>query len=196
MSAEDIPIRLAREVLRVGSMDLWQYQAFVHHEHPSMGSRDALIEEPRLVAEWTEMLSTKFPNHRFVISVLPCDRMTWYQVTSNSPTEDDVEFEEYSPPFSVSINDMRALFEKADGDKAKMAELHREDFKKRTPRCGSEGACENCRATEGFTEPRLADGHRGIRLMTCRACGAEMIHSTKTIRFLVGRNSEDASASE
>jgi hypothetical protein len=36
MSKEYIPIRLAQEVARVGSMELWQFQAFVHHEHPFM----------------------------------------------------------------------------------------------------------------------------------------------------------------
>lgn len=186
MPTDQIPIQLAREVARVGSMELWQFQAFVHHEHPSMGQQDPLIEEPRLVDEWTDLLSTRFPHYQFVISVSPCDRMTWYQVTETSPTEDDAEFENYAPPISITKDDLKALFEKSGGDLQKLREAQREDFRRRTRRSGSTGACDHCGSEAGFTNPEAASNHRGVRIIKCLACRAELIHSTKTIRFVVG----------
>lgn len=189
MPRADIPLRLAREVARVGSMELWQYQSFVHHEHPWMGDEDGMKEELALVEEWKQMLSTRFPQHQFVIEVTPMDRATWFQATESAPKEDDAEFVGYQPPIAVNMADLKELFEAAGKDMAKFNELRNESFAKRTSRKGSVGSCEKCGSSGGFGEPYLAADHRGIQFIQCLACGEELIHSTKTIRFLVGGSS-------
>lgn len=108
MPKESIPIRLAREVARVGSMELWQYQSFVHHEHPYMGG--SFADELQVVQDWQEMLSNGFPEYPFVIELNPTDRVTWYQATESAPKEDDVEYEDYSPPIRVNISSLKELW--------------------------------------------------------------------------------------
>jgi hypothetical protein len=112
--------------------------------------------------------------------------MTWYQVTSTSPKEDDAEFEDYSPPIRVDIGSLRTLMETFKDNPDLIREKHKAEFVKKTPRMGSAGNCEQCDSSKGFSEPFGLDGHRGVRMITCNACGASLIHSTKTIRFVVG----------
>lgn len=182
---DKIAARLAREVNRVGTMELWEFQAFEHHEHPSMCGKDALVEEPKLLDEWTKLLSTRFPARQFVIEIRPTYAMTWYQRTKNAPIKDDEDFELYMPPYEVSLSQLRDLFKDIDGDPAELKSRHRRDFEQRTSRKGAEGACEKCGTKDQFSEPFHAENHRGIRLMTCLNCNEELIHSFRTVRYLV-----------
>lgn len=186
MPKESIPIRLAREVARVGSMELWQYQSFQHHEHPFMDD-DSFNDELQVVEDWKEMLSTRFPDYAFVIELRPTNRVTWYQATENAPKEDDVEFEDYSPPIRVDMSSLKELWSKLKDSKSstEIAAEHRRSFMERTPRNGSVGTCEECQSAEGFSEPFMLEGHRGVRMITCKACGKDLIHSTRTIRFAI-----------
>ena len=189
MPAEFIGRNLAREVARVGSMELWQYQSVVNHDHPSIGLDVNPVEiEFAYALAWRQVLCERFPEHSFVIETRPTDQMTWFQLTKTAPYEDDVDFQDFCPSFSISAAEFRKAMEemKEAGFGAKEArEKHMEAFHSRTPRTGSVGTCELCQSGTGFSDPVVSDKYRGIRFMNCSSCGKELIHSTKTIREVV-----------
>lgn len=190
MPAERIPIALARETLRVGSMTLWQYQHFLNHEHLAHSmADDPENTEMSLVAEWREILSKRFPSIPFVIEVQPAYTVSWFQATKGAPTEDDPEWTIYMAPIHLKRNkdaakEMLTGFLKAvkEDKVAELREEHKNGFEAMTPRKGGSGTCELCEVGTEFTEPEESAVHRGLRITTCKHCGARLIHSRRTIR--------------
>jgi hypothetical protein len=190
MPVEQIPIRLARETLRVGSMTLWQYQAFVHHDHPCMSSNDPEIVEMSLLGEWRAVLEDRFPTIPFVVAISPREHMAWYQATKGAPTEDEDEWKTYMAP--VSFRGDKGMLKAVLGDvlKATKSEESLSDFREEykrgfeamTPRKGASGTCEICNVGTEFTEPEDSPVHRGVRVISCANCSGRLIHSTRTIR--------------
>ncbi|MBI5707892.1 MAG: hypothetical protein HZC36_12985 [Armatimonadetes bacterium] len=189
LPAKDIPIHIAREISRVGSMELWEYQHFVHHDHPFHDPDDALAGEPVLAEQWANVLNARFPEFRFVVEVSPVDRITWYQATDTAPTEDDPEFSDYSPPVSFQVSEFVGMLKEAreaEDFVGALGRLNRESFRAQTSREGSAGNCEHCEASSGFTEAAISPQHRGMRVMACLSCGKQVVHSTRIIRYKVG----------
>ena len=189
MPAESIGRNLAIEVARVGSMELWEYQSFVNHDHPAMGPDANPVEiEPFYALVWRQALSDRFPSFSFVIETSPMDRMTWFQLTRTAPTEDDDKFQDYSPPIALSMSEFQKSIKQMNDEgigSEEARETYMANFRSRTPRRGNVGSCEKCESNSGFTEPVVSEKHRGIRLMRCLTCEAELIHSTKTIREVI-----------
>jgi hypothetical protein len=194
MPAERIPVRLAQETLRLGAITLWMYQAFVHHEHPSCGSRtDPERVETDLLAEWRRILEERFPQIPFVVEIRPTEQMTWYQASKGAPTEDEGDWQTYQAPVSFTLdrNMLKSLLTdlataaKSEEALSEFQEEHKRGFSAMTPRKGSAGTCEKCNVGTEFSEPELSAIHRGIRTIVCANCGEKLIHSTKMIRELV-----------
>jgi len=182
---EQIPQSLAQETVRVGSLELWQYQAFVHHDHPVIGHEDGGIEMEVEVAKfWAETLESRFPEMRFVVEVAPLEQITWYQVTRSSPTSDHEVFEEYTASFRFKIP--RASATSDTENLAELVEKAYEMAKEQSGRTGALGRCERCGALDNFSSVSESPIHRGIRLIQCLSCGSDLVHSTRTIRNLVG----------
>jgi hypothetical protein len=189
MPEQDIPHAIAVEIGRLGRMELWEYQHFAHHDHPFHGPHDAIEGEPKMAEEWAAILNGRFPEFRFVVEVSPMDRITWYQATDRAPTEDDAEFEDYSPLARFELPEFKDMLRRArdSGDVVgQFFDLSQEMFRTKTPRSGGRGTCEPCVSHAGFSEPEMAKQHRGMRLANCLACGKHIVHSTRTIRYRVG----------
>lgn len=194
--ADQIPIMLAQETLRVGSMTLWEYQFFVNHvDEPSADDYPQTIEEAEigLLNEWKTLLGERFPGTRFIAWITPTVIMSWYQVTKGAPIEDDMEWTLYKTvegPIKTreeAIAEVMAVVDRYEGwtREAKLAEygsiLAGHDNRP-LPRDGGEGTCESCRVGTEFTEPVVSPVHRGIRTIQCKHCGAALTHSTRIIR--------------
>lgn len=178
-SAETIPIRLAKELMRKGNLCLWQYQSFSNHIHLPTRLHDDWFSGMKISRTWEDSLSEHFPDLRFVIREDPFETITWYQATPGAPIEDETEYKDYMVPVTLSIR----LDEGGLGDALKQA---LDATKQITTREGSNGPCEKCGQSNGFTDPVQHPEHRGIRTVICRGCGAQLIHSTRSVRYKVG----------
>ena len=186
---DQIPIRLAQEVARVGFMKLWEFQHFVHHDHPTIPGDD--FEDEIVQSEaWERTISARFPTFRFVIEISPFDRMSWYQAIGEAPTLDDADWQIYAGSIKMSGAEIRVrmqrLLDTTPEGKEATEEYNKAWLKIRTPRIGSEGSCEKCGDASGFTEPSVSSRHRGVKLITCLGCGQNLVHSTRLIRNRVG----------
>lgn len=192
MPQDLIPIRLARECVRVGAMSVWEYQSFVHHDHPC-SSDEALPDELAQADEWRRILSDRFPNHKFVIEIQPMDRITWFQALGDAPTEDETDWKLYSPPvvfqfgdFHEQIKDLAEGSAETDRLREAMKQSMRDAMSADRRRIGSKGKCEKCGSEAGFSERFQNELHRGIQNVVCLACHAILVHSTRTIRNSFG----------
>ena len=197
MPVEQIPIRLARETLRVGAMTLWQYQAFCHHQHPCMSSGDPEVIELSLLEQWRTVLEERFPKIPFVVEISPRSMMTWYQASKGAPTEDDEDWAPYMAPVKFNVD--KGMLKSVIGDVLQATKTtetlseFRQDYKKgfeaMTPRKGASGTCEICEIGTEFSEYETSPLHRGVRIVTCMNCAARLIHSTRTLREKVNPQS-------
>jgi hypothetical protein len=73
--AEEIPVRLAKEILRVGGMDLAGHQRFINHVDFDSCSTLEVREEMELAEIWNRELSASRMG-RFVIEIRPEQFMT------------------------------------------------------------------------------------------------------------------------
>lgn len=177
--AEAIPVALAREIVRVGSLELWEFQAFFNHDHPvsDPGLEDIALEVA--IAElWAKTLRERFPETAFVVQKKPMQAMTWYQVTPNAPTKDDEEFRDFTASYRIQMPGP----EVGTPEQRKAMLMEMMAARRSNARTGSTGACEKCGENSGYGEPRTSPIHRGVRLIDCLACGETLVHSTRTVR--------------
>lgn len=153
----EIPGIICREIARVGGMDLWAFQDFVHHEHP--GTIEDGLE---CLETWRKTLTDRFPEFRFVIEIDPCFRATWYQATQSAQSEDDQEWKPYLNSLGFTAEEWRTMTKEQ--------------------RAAREAACHKCRAQTEFTEPEIHPDCRGVMVCKCPLCGHPRIHSTRIIR--------------
>lgn len=182
----EIPMLLAREMMRKDKFVLWKYQStrslvdFMQRQRHANGAYSPGDEEREMAVleQWKKALQERFPAIPFVIDLAPCDSISWYQATKEAPTEDDDEWTIHrsSLGFVVRRRPAEAAPEGAS----------RENFEftwtKPGFRRGDSGPCEICEIGREYTEPRLSSVHRGIKLIECKHCGTTLPHSSKTIR--------------
>lgn len=192
MPIEQIPIRLAREVYRVGSMSLWEYQSFLHHDHPAM-TFDEIEFELVQANEWQNILSAKFPDYRFVIEIRPLRQVTWFQALGNAPTTDEQDWKPYVPPVTFDLTKLAVEVTGSDevgsmtSEQKELMKLKlRERMNPASRRDASVRVCDKCDSSRGFSDSFADPVHRGLLLMTCLECGATLIHSTRVIRNCFG----------
>lgn len=172
---EEIPIRLATETYRVGLLELWEYQHFVNHEHPDLCFDGHFEDEIALANVWRIDLET-MPSQRFIIEISPFDRMSWYQVTRNSPTEDETDWETPSAQIFDPSSPKEIVIREGESDDTSHL------FKTITARTGTDGICERCQSAKGFTNPEVSSLHRGVKVIECLECKEKLIHSIRIIR--------------
>lgn len=186
LDEEDIPVHLASHLGRYGAMDLWRYQAALHHEHvdPTAEPEEILPDEVRQMAAWATILRERFPKFRFVVETNTLRDMTWFQATETAPTEDSGAWMLYRP----CVAPERLPRSHFDSPQSWLQYVHesRRRAEEASTREGADGPCEKCLARDGFTEPQLCSFHRGAQTMVCKSCGATVVYSTRTIRDRVG----------
>jgi len=66
----------------------WRYERGANHEHTLMGVPDRLHveQELELAASLKTNLRAAYPDHRFVISHIPCYAVSFYQPEDDAPT--------------------------------------------------------------------------------------------------------------
>lgn len=185
---DQIPIKIAKEITRVGFLHLWHYQAFVNHVHEHYLLQVPLDSEIRISKAWRIGLE-KLSKHRFVIEIETNEKVTWFQAVGDAPTEDESDWVAFLPPYTV--DDEVSMQERMELRDAIMRSVETAGYKnlpivKMIPwgnsRSGENGYCEVCRSTKGFSNPQICAVHRGLRVFNCLECGVELIHSTRTIR--------------
>ena len=171
---EEIPVLLAREILRVGKLDLAGYQRFQNHNHFCYHLGDVDFRNEVKQAEiWRDKLSASRLG-RFVIEYDSTELVSWYQLLPGVKSEDEEEWCLYQ----ITVAPLEPIVDNNTKERMLNGGIPVEEYISEVQRIkslyrnrkGSDGPCEQCRREAGFTEPIVDLVHRGVKTMDCMYC--------------------------
>jgi hypothetical protein len=178
---EEIPVRMAAEVVRLGHLSLWKWQHFMNHEHPCFQEFE-LPHELEVMDLWKSQMQAQMPEVQFVIELEPMNRITWYQPFGDAPTESD-DWTRFGPPIRLTWEEIAHAIESmgmpVPEDFESLNDLHRRAIADKL------APCSKCRVEGNFTEGAIDPLHPGIKWRTCLACGEWNIFETRVVRYLL-----------